>query len=565
MPTGDENAAELKRREDKLFNRKSNLDALNQELAYNFWPERADFTTERSLGTEYAIDLFDSAPVLSRRDLGNARASMLRPRGQEWAKVQAADEGINERTEVAAKLDQVNHLMRTLMYQQKTGFVRAQKEADQFLVTFGNAVQSVETIMSDAGRRQLLVRNWHLRDVVWLDDENGVNQDFVARRFKASARHIIRQFPKANVHREIKEAAEKEPDKEFKLCHVMMRADEYSFYKKPGRKAPWASVYYDSDHQTLLREAPSTRFRYVVQRWETLTGTQYAISPAALTTLSDARGMQMMARILLEAGEKALDPPMKATRGAVKSEIDMGASGITWVDKAYDEKMGPAIEPLLPHNQNIAIGAELIQMKAAAIKDGWYLTKLNLPQQAKTAFETAQLVEEFIRANIPLFEPWEADTEAVLSAIFDAFMDMGAFGPAESWPRALSGSDLEFTFSNPLQDAMERNKVNQATTVLGLVAGARQINPDAGHAVDVIKMVQDGARGSGGPADWITPDDQLKATLTANAAAGNVVAGMQAAGQAAQIVGQGADAAAKVNGLLNPAQPADQQVPYGPT
>ena len=31
-----------------------------------------------------AIDLFDSAPVLARRDLGNARAAMLRPRGLPW-------------------------------------------------------------------------------------------------------------------------------------------------------------------------------------------------------------------------------------------------------------------------------------------------------------------------------------------------------------------------------------------------------------------------------------------------------------------------------------------------
>ena len=91
----DSNATELCKREERLFSAKANLDALNQELAYNFYPERADFTTQRALGTEFAIDLFDSAPVLARRDLGNARASMLRPRGSEWFIPQTSDDNLN--------------------------------------------------------------------------------------------------------------------------------------------------------------------------------------------------------------------------------------------------------------------------------------------------------------------------------------------------------------------------------------------------------------------------------------------------------------------------------------
>jgi hypothetical protein len=456
----DDNAKELQKREERLFNKKRNLDMLNQELAWNFYPERADFTIERPLGSEFAIDLFDSAPVLDRRDLGNARASMLRPRGQEWFKIGLASKKLAEKPNVAAHLDMMNERMRTLIYHARSGFVRSQKEADHDLVTFGNAVQTIESTLRKEGTRGLLCRAWHLRDCAWLDDEDGLTQDFIARRFKASARHIKAQFPDAELDPAITTALDDDPDKEFGLCHVMMLADEYEYYKKPAsRKATYASIYYDSDHKRLLRERPSERFRYVVQRWQTISGCQYALSPAAVTSISDARGLQVLARVFIEAGEKTLDPPLKATKNAIKSEINTGAGMVTWVDHEYDERLGPAIEPLLPHDMNPQIGIEMLARTTQQLKDAWYLTKLTLPQHAKTAYETSQLVEEFIRANIPLFEPWEADTELVLEEITNTLIDNNDLGMRQDWPRELDiGQELQYNFSNPLQEAIERER-----------------------------------------------------------------------------------------------------------
>src|ERR1043166_3917412 len=172
----DENARELERREAKLFEKKKNLDGLNQELAYNFYPERADFTVERALGTEFAIDIFDSTPLLCRRDLGNARAAMLRPRGQQWFRAAHPDDKINEQGDVARKLGWVNSRARTLMYQAAAGFVRAAKEADHDHVTFGGSIVSAESTVTSRGKRRLLVKSWHPRDIVYLDDADGIGQ-----------------------------------------------------------------------------------------------------------------------------------------------------------------------------------------------------------------------------------------------------------------------------------------------------------------------------------------------------------------------------------------------------
>jgi hypothetical protein len=550
----DENARELQKREQRAFEKKANLDALNQEIALNFYPERADFTGERALGEEFAIDLFDSEPVRCRRDLGNARAAMIRPRGRKWSEAVTEDDQLNQDPSVAPFLERLNDKFRTQLYRPTSGFVRAEKEADHDIVTFGNAISTAESEIDQSGNRILMCRTWHPRDCAWYDDINGVKQDVMFRRFKASARHIKKMFPDAELHSTITKALEKEPDREFNLCHTMMEADEYEYYNKPrGRKTPFVSVYYDSDHKMLLRERPSQRFRYIVKRWQTISGSQYGYSPAAMTGLPDGRGIQTMAMVLLQSGELALDPPMKATKGAVIGEVKVEARGVTWVDKTYDERLGPAIEPLLPQNRNLAIGIDLINRTTFSLRDIWHLTNLQLPQHGeKTAYESSLLYEEYIRANIPLFEPWEADEEQTLDEIFAVLLDMGEFGPVEAWPEVFSGRDLVWKFSNALQDAIEKAKAAQFTAALGLAAGVAKIDPKAIRRIDWGKGLTDAVRGNGSPAEWIRKEEDVAAEDQQAAQVGDIVGGLNAAGQAADVVKTGTEAAANIQGMMLP-------------
>ena len=69
---------------DDLFGKKMSLTSLHQEVADNFYPERADFTIKRSWGTDFAANLMSSYPVQCRRNLGNQFGTMLRPTARPW-------------------------------------------------------------------------------------------------------------------------------------------------------------------------------------------------------------------------------------------------------------------------------------------------------------------------------------------------------------------------------------------------------------------------------------------------------------------------------------------------
>lgn len=564
----DETARELAEREAKAFERKDNLHSLWQEIALNFYAARADFTAERCLGEEYAIDQFDSEPERCRRDLADARSSMLRPDGQEWVRARTRDEKLNERPDIARVLDFINSRLRYYLDEPEHGFGRAEKEADNDLVSFGNAVKTAEAEINRYGERKLVVRSWHPRDCAWSDDTAGTRQDLMFRKFRASARHIRKMYPDAELHGDVERALEKEPDKEFGLCHVMMPADEYGWYKRPldGRDDPWASVYYDSDHKMLLRERSSPRFRYVVDRWMTISGSQYGYSPATMVALPDARMMQVMARVLQEASEKSLDPPLKATKGAVVSDIDLGAAGVTWVDRDYDEKQGPAISTLLPEMRQIPIGIDLIARTTLALRDNFYLSKLRLPMQAKTAFETQALLEQFIRENLPLFGPWQAGITMMIDEIFGVLfapeMRELAFGYMAEWPEELLDRELVYTFQNPLKDAIERNRVNQAQQAFGMIAGAAQIDPGAAHVADVPQILRDAIRGTGAPADWLSDEEQAAQAASATAQTSNILGALGMAEQAAGVVKTGTEAAANLQQING--QAADSSFAYGP-
>lgn len=542
----DANAKELVKRSGKAFARKETFDGLCQTLADNYYPERAQFTTTHDWGEEFGVHLFDSSPVLYRRDLGNAFSSMLRPRGQPWFSESVEDDRLLDQPGVRQYLDWRTNRLRKFLYNGRSGFVRSTKEADHDYATFGNGILTCEENHTKDG---LLFRCWHMKDCAWVEDMDG-RPDTVFRNISMAARQIKQFFREKgdSIHREVEKACEKDPDKCFKVRHIMMPAEDYEYQnrKRAPRGARYVSIYIDCDNEHLMREAPSFEFRYVIPRWQTISGSPYAVSPAAMTSLPDARTMQSMARVMLEGAEKAVDPPMKATEEAVRGDINLYGGGITWVDREYDEKLGPALEPIINGGQ-VGLGVDMLMRLQMQLKDAWYLTKLQLPQQGeKTAYETAQLVEEFIRASIPLFEPLETEYNVpLLEMAAETLQRLGALGTADDVPDALSGEDTQYTFSNPLQDAIQKNKVFQYQTVVQIAGAAMEMDPAARHNFNITEAARDAIEGSGAPAEWLHDREYADEQAQAEQQQAQMQQAMQEAGmagEAAERVGSGGQA-----------------------
>lgn len=503
---------------------------------------------------EFASHLMTGIPVMASRDLANAISAMLRPPGQIWFHPRTQTEAINKDNTARRWLDYAGNLMRGAMYTHRSGWARASKEADRDYVTIGNALINVRPNREFNG---LLFRTIHMRDVAWAENDAGFIDTFHVK-FKISNRNLIRMFPKT-VDEKVKKAEEKDPHGLVNCRHVVMPAAEYDSSmaqleaapggetRRVGAKLPFISLWVDCDHETMLEEIGQRQTTYIPPRWSTVPGFGYGYSPPTVVNIADARMLQQITLTLLEAGQKAVDPPMQAASGEViQGGVNLFAGGITWIDPEYDERSGPALKTLMGTNPNLGWGVDREKRVAEIIAEGHYLNQIKFPDttHSRTAYETQKLWEEYIRTTTPFFEPIASEYNGpVCDQVFEMMLNLNAFGPAQDIPQILRGQEVRFEFESPLTLAQTRANVQAFTTVGQITQLAVQLDPTVVHDLDVDESYRDALDGSGAPATWIVPKekaDQMKQAARQQAAQ------QQALQQAANTVGTGADVAAKV-------------------
>lgn len=498
----DQNGKRIIADGDALFGKRSTLMSLWQETAMNCYIERADFTTQRTMGVTFAENLMTGVPSLCRRELGDQLGAMLRPKEKEWffceaARMDTLDNAGRKWLEVATGAQ------RRAMYAKAAKLVRACKEADHDFAAFGQAVLSVEM---NARRDDFLYRSWHLRDVAWCEDDEGNISD-VHRKYKAYPREIARKFPDT-VSARIKDLAEKHPYEQVECRHVVLPSDAYDPVRGTRKRTQkWVSIYLEQDG-TVLEEVPSRSHVYVIPRWQTVSGSQYAYSPATVVSLPDMRLLQSMTLTLMEAGEQYTNPPKIAVQDAIRSDIQVFAGGVTWVDAEYDERLGEVLRPLTQDKSGFPIGRDMRADVVAVLQKSFYLDKLSFhpgdqsPQ--KTAFQVGQEVQEYIRSALPIFEPMEQDYNGGLCDLtFDLGLHNGLFGSLHDMPPSLRGADVVFRMESPLTELIDTQKAQKLANAKALLAQVADVDPTTQYVVDWKAAFRDALQGNRTPEIWI--------------------------------------------------------------
>lgn len=528
----DSRAQQLIKNGDHLFSKKSSLLSLWQEIADNFYPERADFTICRSLGNEFADHLMTSYPVLARRDLGDSFGSMLRR--DKWFNLNI--QGSEPDHQAKVWLQWARDVQYRAMYARGTQLVRATKEGDHDFSAFGQCAISVELNRHANG---LLYRCWHLRDVAWAENADG-EIDTIHRKWKPTATQLKQLFGN-KISQQVKNHLETDPYKEVNCRHVVVPSEQYENGKS---RAPFMSVYIDVDNQQVMEETPVMNRIYCIPRWQTVSGSQYAYSPATIVALPDARLIQSITRVLLEAGEKAVDPPLVANKSVFRDDFNLMAGGITWADLEADQDIRQVIGEFTKSTQ-LPAGMNIRNDVQAMIHQAFYLNTLTLPQMSgMTAYEVSQRVQEYIRQALPLFSPVEQEYNGELCDMtFSLLMQSGAFGSRYDIPESLQGQDVQFSFESPLQSAIGQEKQGKLQVTAEMLGIARNIDPSVDADVDIRTAFRDAMDGSGVPARWMRSEDDANQLLQQRAQQQQSAAEMQQVSQGAETLQNVADAA----------------------
>ena len=502
-------ADRLCERGSKLFSQRKAIVTLWQEIAENFYPQRADFTVTRYIGEEFAENLYSSYPLLVHRELSSSFAAMLRPRRKDWFMISVDGE---ESLSKGSKewLEWATQRMKRAMYDRKAHMIRATSEGDADFAAFGQCCITRETNWN-AMVPHLLYRSWHLRDVAWAEMADGsIGEIYI--KWKPTLKQLKEQFGEDKLHREMKNKKPSEDLEEQECMRLAVSIDIYAgqfnqfgpeqvvALQQQGNMMPFVMVYLDMKNKHIIDEQIVPTHGIILPRWQTVSGSQYAYSPAAVAGLPDARLIQAMSVTLLEAGEISVRPPMIATQDAIRSDVQLYAGGITWADADYDERKGDVLRPLNQDRRGLPLGFDQHDRQQMALADAFYLNKLTLPppEGDMTAFEVGQRVEEYVRAALPLFEPMEHEYNGQLCEdTFDALLRAGHFGSVRDIPAELRGRDVHFKFVSPLHDAIDRKNASEFMESANLIAQAIQLDPNAAVAMDVSSALRSALEGVG--------------------------------------------------------------------
>ena len=486
----------------ELFSQRQNLLSLWQDVADNFYPERADFTSIRPEGSDFASHLMTSSPLLQRRKLTDIIGYMLR--ADQWfgittTKADLLDDGSKQWLESATKIQY------DAMYDKVANFSRATKEGDADYTTFGQNVMSIDELASGGA---LSYKTHHLRDCAWTEgDENTVDEVHV--RYKYSAIELNKLF-KGNVSRDVKRHLErnKNPYAKISCLHLVMPWESYSPDEpNPFPRMKYVSIHMEMETKHVLEFKQVRRNRYNVARWATLGGSQYAHSPAVMAALPDARMLQSMNLVILSAGEKAVDPPMIGLADALRGDINLFPGGFTAVEHAHARQLREVLQPIQVDKSGLPMGFQLMESVKLGMAELFYLNELRLPSLApgdKTAYEVSQLVREAAQAAMPILEPIEADYNGgVCDKTFGTLMDGGFFGSPRDIPRQLLSSTVDFKFKSPYRDALTKAEADKLMEAVQIIGAGAEIDEDVDVNLDAQMAVRDAMKSTGVPEKWI--------------------------------------------------------------
>ncbi len=223
-----------------------------------------------------------------------------------------------------------------------------------------------------------------------------------------------------------------------------------------------------------------------------------------------------MTLVLLEAGQKATNPPMIGVREAIRSDLDIQAGGFIAADPDFEHSLEEILRPLTQDIKGINFGHDLVKDVREQMKEAFFLNKLNLPPtqggRDMTAYEVGQRVQEFIRNALPLFEPVEDDYNGRLCETDMRLILHNEPAIRATMPKSLQMTDgvddLGFAFESPLREAVDKAKVGQFHEAGQIIAAAQALDPSAAFIMDGKKATRDVLEAVA-PADWLRGEDAV--------------------------------------------------------
>jgi hypothetical protein len=493
-----------------LAGKRTNWDSWWQDIALRVLPAEAQFTTVDAEGTKRTERLFDSTAALANERFAAVMEDLLTPRNQIWhgLKPPARYADLLEAQPVREWYEAARDVLFSIRYAGRANFASQKSQGYQGLGAFGNSALFIDEKVGDRSAPARYI-SCHMSEIVWAADEYGRN-NLVYRKFPMQARNAVKRWGQ-QLSEKIRNAAEKEPFREFDFLHCVRPNEEQVAGRKDYRGMPWASYYVSVEGASVLAAGGFRTFPWAIGRYMVSTRESYGRSPAMLAWPA-IMTLQEQKKTVLRAGQTSVHPPILLSEDGALEAFSMRPGAL---NHGMITDNGTVLAQPLKTGADVPLGLELMNLEKADIRDVFLQTIFEVLVQNPQMTAT-QVLEIAQQKGVLLAPTMGRQHSEDLGPLIEREMDIAAeAGLLPPLPDELLDLEdiYEVEYTSPLARAMRAGDALAITRMFEVLPGAIAIDPNAAYVLDVPESTRELADITGVPAKLVRDAKAVQAIV----------------------------------------------------
>jgi len=473
-----------------MWDKAAELCAANAEL----------FTTDNRGRVKQNV--FDTTARNALSCFAASMKSVIVPTTSRWHRLRPTNAKLDKHPEVKKYLDRATDILFRARYAANSNFASETDVLFNQLGIYGHAIWMVD---DDIGKG-IVYRAIPVKEAYIKRNDRG-QLAAVFREYQLSAAEAVKQFGN-NVSDEIKQAAENNPEREFKFLHAVYERDDYVPDKKDFNGMKYASVHLELNRKRVVKKSGYRTCPYMAPRFLGIAGSSYGDSPA-MQAFYDMLTANEMAKTILRTGQLQANPPILTNMGLIDSQ-KLGSAGAV-IRGGLDNQGKPAAVSM-QYGNNLAITAEMQREVRSAIERAFLVPLFQSLTQSKqmTATEVEKRETEKSMLLAPMCERIAAEW---LTGNIERELDiLSQYGALDDVPDVLMYDNaIAISFESPAIHMQQSAAVNGLLKTLESASLMAQVKPEVLEVIDMENALRKVADYYGVGTDVVRTAEDVKA------------------------------------------------------
>lgn len=494
------------RRHDRLKSERAPFDTVYRDAEALCDPMSAGAFNNRTPNVQRNYN-FDSTAMEGLDRFDAALGAVTMPKNERWLGLTVLDKDLARVPAVARWLEHATDRVWACMYAPHANHGVANSEDRRALGCYGTGALWTDEYKG----RGLFDRALHMSEIYIDVDFRGMT-DTVHRDFELTARQGEQMFGLASLSPKMQAAyadTKKCDSDRFQFLHVVRPNERIDSDKLDWRGKPVASRYIAVDEKYIVRPGGYWTMPVAVSRNSTSPGQKYGTSPA-IKVLGTASGLNEIAKTILRAGHKAVDPALAFYDDGDISKLVSKPGGM---NPGLVNSEGQLLVQAVPTGGNHMLGRDIQESERAVVKTAFLDDFFKLVTDEKVQRSATAVLEIAAKQGVlvgPFADRYETEKVGVsVERKLDILMRAGQIDPMPQEMLEAGARPLVY-MTNPLARMARAGEAAAFArwvefAVQGASAGAPQaldrINWDTGMA-GVGEVL--GVRPS-----WMMSDDEI--------------------------------------------------------